>query len=384
MLTRHLAALTTLLLLTAPALGAPDPADAIDSQIDDDEKAVLLATVGHAPPALDGNVQWRAVNEDDPEDAPSWDDLRGRIVVLQSFTSASSAGRASLRRIEALLSAYEPEDIQLICVHTPQGADRADDFIASRGAPGPVAIDTKGRFCDDMGIWKRPLTIVIDKQGAIRYPGVGLADVRNVIDELARTPFDPSADAPETVPTRSPSDAAPVAEKKEPDLPFPPHNSDVGKANNLQGRKGPDVQAEHWIGGRPDTGGKVVMIDFWATWCGPCVRSIPHLNNLQRAFPDDLVIIGVSAENFTTVRNFVRQRRIDYAIAVDPNRRMQKPVQNRTIPHAIVMSPDGIVRWQGHPARLNENIMSRVVAASRPAGAAAGPAGKFWALELDS
>jgi len=52
--------------------------------------------------------------------------------------------------------------------------------------------------------------------------------------------------------------------------------------------------------------GKVVMLDFWATWCGPCRRSMPMLEELQDEFPEDLVLLAINlVESPDLVRSFV-------------------------------------------------------------------------------
>src|SRR6478736_184892 len=73
-------------------------------------------------------------------------------------------------------------------------------------------------------------------------------------------------------------------------------------AKSFLGAKAPEVVVEKWLTAAPDTKGKFVLIDFWATWCGPCRRAIPELNAFQKKFADKLVVIGVSDETEDAVR----------------------------------------------------------------------------------
>jgi thiol-disulfide isomerase/thioredoxin len=118
---------------------------------------------------------------------------------------------------------------------------------------------------------------------------------------------------------------------------------------DLRGKPAPAFKVEKWItpGGEPDRKGKTVLIDFWATWCGPCKKLMPELAQWQKEFKDDLVVIGVSDEKPDVVEKFVKQSTIGYAIATDPQGTMMKAVKPRGIPHVLVISSDGIVRWQG-------------------------------------
>jgi thiol-disulfide isomerase/thioredoxin len=88
--------------------------------------------------------------------------------------------------------------------------------------------------------------------------------------------------------------------------------------------------------------GKVVFVDFWATWCGPCRATIPELAQLSRAFPEDVVVIGVSKEPASTVSSFIEGKDIPYPCVAGPLPGM--PYQFRTvrsIPTIFVIDREG-------------------------------------------
>ena len=97
-------------------------------------------------------------------------------------------------------------------------------------------------------------------------------------------------------------------------------------------------------------GKKVVVVEFWATWCGPCKVSIPHLTEMQKKYENrGVVIIGVSDEEASKVRPFVNEQgdKMNYTVAIDRNRAtsaayMEKYGQNG-IPHAFVIDKEGRV-----------------------------------------
>ncbi len=67
-------------------------------------------------------------------------------------------------------------------------------------------------------------------------------------------------------------------------------------AKSFQDKEAPAFVVEEWISDKPELKGKFVLIDFWATWCGPCKKAIPELNAFQKEFEKDLIVIGISDE----------------------------------------------------------------------------------------
>jgi cytochrome c biogenesis protein CcmG, thiol:disulfide interchange protein DsbE len=136
-------------------------------------------------------------------------------------------------------------------------------------------------------------------------------------------------------------------------------------AKSVLGQKAPELVVEKWLTAEPDTKGKFVLIDFWATWCGPCRRAIPELNKFQKQFGDKLVVIGISDEKEEVVRKMASPA-VEYASAIDTQGRMKKQLEVKGIPHVIVMDPQGVVRWEGYPLlegfELTEGVIEDLLA----------------------
>lgn len=106
--------------------------------------------------------------------------------------------------------------------------------------------------------------------------------------------------------------------------------------------------------------GRVVLIDFWATWCGPCVASIPHLIELHDKYADQgLVIVGHTDGSSTDLEGFIKKKNIPYLISVGGDIGDAYGVNG--IPHVFVIDPDGKVAWQGHPAELQESVITNAL-----------------------
>ncbi len=136
-------------------------------------------------------------------------------------------------------------------------------------------------------------------------------------------------------------------------------------AKSILNEKAPELVIEKWNSKEPDTKGKFVLVDFWATWCGPCRAGIPGLNNMQKKFIDKLVIIGISDESLEKVKSF-KNPKIDYANGIDTKKTVSAFLGIRGIPHMILIDPKGIVRWEGFPGleghKFTEEVLEKLLA----------------------
>ena len=116
--------------------------------------------------------------------------------------------------------------------------------------------------------------------------------------------------------------------------------------------------------------GKLYIFECWATWCPPCVASIPHLNELnQKMGPKGVVITGVNVwegeknpEAAKKVKDFVKAQgdKMSYAVAIGGDKFLRDWLEAAKvdgIPHAFVINGDGVIVWMGHPMQLNEKLL---------------------------
>jgi thiol-disulfide isomerase/thioredoxin len=112
--------------------------------------------------------------------------------------------------------------------------------------------------------------------------------------------------------------------------------------------KAPELVVEKWIGDKPETTGKYMLIEIWATWCSQCRKATPLLNGFHKKYGEDLVVIGISDEPEAKVRQYA-DGNIDYYVAVDTQGRVKKELGVSGIPHVIIVEPGGSVVWEGFP-----------------------------------
>jgi len=91
--------------------------------------------------------------------------------------------------------------------------------------------------------------------------------------------------------------------------------------------------------------GKVVFLNIWATWCGPCVMEMPDIEKLANTYPDDLVVLGVSCdESEDAVKAFVEEQGYTYNFAWDGTYLVSGLLYpSYAIPNSIFIAPDGTI-----------------------------------------
>ena len=140
------------------------------------------------------------------------------------------------------------------------------------------------------------------------------------------------------------------------------------------GDKAPAFDITHWIKGDQIESfeeGKIYLLEFWATWCGPCVASMPHLSELQAKYKDyDVNVLAVSDEPLQTVVEFlfkeypadgkIQNDRMAFAVTTDPDKSIWKDyftAAGRTgIPCSFVIGKTGQIEYIGHPMQVDKAL----------------------------
>mgnify|MGYP001550662044 CR=1 FL=1 len=114
--------------------------------------------------------------------------------------------------------------------------------------------------------------------------------------------------------------------------------------------------------------GKVVLLKFWASWCGPCRASLPKTARLNRLYADKgLVIFAVGLGTTSRDKAILKRYGCNLPVTI-PGRKYISQIKSkfsiRGIPHEILISKTGKILWKGHPYRFNENLLKKALGSS--------------------
>lgn len=145
------------------------------------------------------------------------------------------------------------------------------------------------------------------------------------------------------------------------------------------GDPAPPLQVAKWVQGDPVQGfdsNHVYIVEFWATWCGPCRASIPHLNEIWQKYKDKgLIVIGQDCweQDESGVPAFVKKMgdSMTYRVALDDKSQEKdgamavnwmKAAGQDGIPTAFVVNRHGTIAWIGHPMTLKDSVLDQILA----------------------
>jgi len=132
---------------------------------------------------------------------------------------------------------------------------------------------------------------------------------------------------------------------------------------SLLGKAAPRLDVDKWIGEKPKLDNKFVLISFLAPWSSACRQTLPELNNLQKKFPEKLVVVGISTNSEEELMKAFGPK-MEIGCATDSKAKLSAAAGVTSVPFVLLVDTKGLVRYEGHPAAITEkklqNLFSRM------------------------
>ncbi|MFT5050799.1 MAG: cytochrome c biogenesis protein CcmG/thiol:disulfide interchange protein DsbE [Chlamydiales bacterium] len=286
-----------------------------------------------------------------------WKDLHGKVVVIDYWATWCGPCRKGIPHLKEMYKELASDGLVILGVHSARGWDKMAALARGEKIDYPLAVDKDSALGSTLGVQYLPTYFVVDRNGTMRVAGAERSQLDAIVASLLSEEGSASDSTPSPAATGEPSWPETIEKRL--------------YATDLRGKQAPAFEPAEWLGSEPQLAGKVVLYDLWATWCGPCRQGIPKLNEYQKKFGDDLVVVGVSDEDAGAIRGFMKKNTIAYPMAVDGGK-LKRAVGAKAIPHVIVVSSDGVVRWQGvphmAPDALSEGTLKRIIEMNRTLG----------------
>ena len=145
--------------------------------------------------------------------------------------------------------------------------------------------------------------------------------------------------------------------------------SQLQRGGPILDRVAPTIQAPLLHGGSFDLEqhrGKIVILDFWATWCPPCKATLPALSKVYQEYKDDpsIQIFTVNSENITSQRlkKFLKARDLTFPVITDPRQNINNLYNIKALPTMVVINGEGVVKYTkiGTSTRHTPSIIAQI------------------------
>ena len=135
--------------------------------------------------------------------------------------------------------------------------------------------------------------------------------------------------------------------------------ADPATGDSPIGKQAPAIDMDTWVGARPNMDGKFVIASIWSPKSASCRKWIPALNDLYKTFADKVVMVGVTPATQDEVTQ--ADPRIDFPCAIDSSAKFINGLNVTTFPCVVLLDPNHVVRYQGHPAALTAEVLQKVL-----------------------
>ena len=327
-------------------------------------------------------IETKAFSEDMLEGAEPLNDLwaealekrEGRVLVVTTWGMEDNPSRGHAQAVANLAREY-PQRIVAVGIYEGDDAEQAKAAAQQMGFA--AAHDPTGEVAPRFGLDEVSDMTLVDHAGNIRIADIELADFsaalgaldaesaeqaradlsrREAFVDQAAENMERAAEQRAAMGDVLPDDELPAPESAYAEADWPSPVPQGRYSTDLQGDPlPPGLESSRWLRMPTESlDDRVLVLDFWATWCGPCHMAEPGVVEAMKKHDGKVAVIGVSnvvwnQESAERVDTFLTEDDAPYsAYAHDTSQALWNAFGIRSIPHVAIVSTDGVVRWQGN------------------------------------
>lgn len=283
----------------------------------------------------------------------SLEKYRGQVVLLDFWTTWCPPCVAEIPNIKKTYEKYKDQKFQIIGISLDRSKEPLDAFIEEKDLTWIHYWDNTGKIGNLYKVQAIPSTFLIDGEGVIRKTNLRGRRLETAVSELVQTNLGKLADTPtETSETGSQSQLIPATKLLKPET--TPQKEAVQKPQRAHpsewiGKPAPDFQGTDLNGEEfslKGYRGQVVLLDFWATWCGPCITEMPKIKKTYAQYKDQqFQIIGISLDTSKEpLETYIEKEGLAWVHYWDESREIRTLYGVWGIPSAFLIDGEGIIR----------------------------------------
>jgi uncharacterized protein (TIGR03435 family) len=115
-----------------------------------------------------------------------------------------------------------------------------------------------------------------------------------------------------------------------------------------------------------DAKGKILIIEFWGTWCSPCIPALQHLDEIKNKFPNDVFVVGISDDSKERLTKFLTKRVVSVPLASEADMRLNGMFAFSMVPHTIIVDKNGKIMAVTSPNEITEEKIKEIIAGKNP------------------
>jgi uncharacterized protein (TIGR03435 family) len=115
-----------------------------------------------------------------------------------------------------------------------------------------------------------------------------------------------------------------------------------------------------------DAKGKILIIEFWGTWCSPCIPALQHLNEIKNKFPNDVFVVGISDDSKERLTKFLTKRVVSVPLASEADMKLNGIFAFNMVPHTIIADKNGKIMAITSPNEVTEEKIKEIIAGKIP------------------